>query len=89
MKDTTKSHNGGFKLTKVMNIITGEESYRIDDGYSPITAAELTTYSYYKELEELDLIKAEEVFTTEDGIQYLYFVTPSGYEYIAEVKDEK
>jgi len=73
MRDTIKAKDG-YHVVKVRNIATGEEGYRIDDGYNPLFVAQKRSYEDYKDEErQNEMFRRCEVFTTIKGNQFIYW----------------
>ena len=73
MQDTIKSKDG-YHVRKVKNIITGAESYRIDDGDNPLLVARKRSYADYQDEKRNNECFLEcEVFTTVKGNQFIYW----------------
>ena len=73
MKNTIKAKMY-YRIVKVKNIITGEEGYRVDDGYEPLFVAEMRSYDdFLDEQEQNEMFNLCEVFTTRLGNQFIYW----------------
>ena len=73
MRDTIKSR-AGYHVRKVVNIVTGREGYRVDDGCNPLFVAIKRPYSEYKDDERNnEMFRFCEVFTTVKGNQFIYW----------------
>lgn len=74
MKNTIKARNGAFHVRKVVNILTGEEGYRVDDGEQSLFVAVKAPYRIYlynrRNNEEFVQL---EIFTTAIGNQFIYW----------------
>lgn len=73
MRNTIKSKDG-YHVYKVINMDTGEEAYRIDEGTTPIFIAQKRSYDDYKDEEQQnEMFRRCEVFTTVKGNQFIYW----------------
>ena len=79
----------GYNVVKVINIITNETGYRIDDGVQPLFVATLRSYEDYKEEKESNECFMDcEVFTDKNGVQYIYWRDNEiDADYITKVKE--
>lgn len=73
MRDTIKAKDA-YHIVKVVNIITGEEGWRIDDGCNPLFVAQKRSYEdYLDERQQNECFNQCEVFTTAKGNQFIYW----------------
>ena len=73
MRDTIKSRDG-YHVRKVVNIVTGEECVRIDDGCRHLFVARKRSFADYKDEERgNEAFRRCEVFTTVKGNQFVYW----------------
>lgn len=73
MRNTIKSRDG-YHVRKVVNIVTGEEGFRVDDGDTPLFVARKRSYTDYKDEErDNEMFRRCEVFTTVKGSQFIYW----------------
>lgn len=73
MKDTIQAKEA-YRIVKVRNIITGEEGWRVDDGYIPLFVAQKRSYGdYHTEKRNNECFRQCEIFTTAKGNQFIYW----------------
>lgn len=73
MRNTIKSRDG-YHVRKVVNIVTGEEGVRVDDGGTPLFVARKRPYSEYQDdKRQNEAFRFCEVFTTVKGNQFIYW----------------
>ena len=74
LRNTIKARNGEFHVRKVVNIINGEEGYRVDDGEYPLFVAVKLSYSdYLYNQENNEAFEQCEVFTAATHKQFIYW----------------
>lgn len=73
MRNTIKSRDG-YRVRKVVNIVTGEEAVCVYDGRNPLFVARKRSYADYKDDERNnEAFRRCEVFTTVKGNQFIYW----------------
>lgn len=73
MRDTIKSRDG-FHVKKVVNIVTGGEGFRVDDGCNPLFVARKRSRADYQDEKRYnEMFRLCEVFTTVKGNQFIYW----------------
>lgn len=73
MRNTIKSRDG-YHVRKVVNIVTGEEGFRVDDGCNPLfVALKRSRLEYQDEKRQNEMFRFCEVFTTVKGNQFIYW----------------
>jgi hypothetical protein len=74
MNDTIKAKNGGYRVVKVRNVLTGKTGYRIDDGSQPLFVAEKVDFDEFEwNRDGNECFALCEVFTDRDGGQWIYW----------------
>ena len=73
MRDTIKAREG-YRVRKAVNIVTGEEAYKVYDGSNPLFVARKIRYSEYQDNKrQNEMFHFCEVFTTVKGNQFIYW----------------
>lgn len=78
LRDTIKAKDG-YRVRRVIHVITGEEAWRVDDGDHPVMLVQKRSWEeYLDERENNEEFYIFEIFTTVKGNQYIYWTDSMG-----------